>query len=287
MRRTVSTTWEFIITGCGTSHGCPMWGVPGRWSSDPRDRRRRSGALLRGPRGQVVLFDCGPDLAHQMTDPYRDWDGRSYPARCITRCDAVLLTHDHADHCHGINDLRHLNRLMRGDGIAMYGHQPHLEAVRGMFPYCFGAGEDFYSQSRPVLRPVPLADGRTVAVAGLPVTPFAMSHGSAGRTTGFRCGSLAYLTDIKALPPEADALLQGLDLLALGMLRAEPHPTHQCWDEAQAVIARLRPRRTVLIHMAPEVVFAEWIARLPSDVAMAVDGWNTTLDIPEAACTAP
>lgn len=267
--------WEFTITGCGTSHGSPMWGRPDWWSDDPRDRRRRSGAFLRGPQGQVLLFDCGPDLAHQMTDPYRDWDGRSYPARCLVRCDGVLLTHDHADHCHGINDLRHLNRLMRGGGIAIHGERGHLDQLEAMFPYCFGAGEDTYAMSKPTLRTVALRDGETTMVAGMPVTPFAMSHGPAGRTTGYRCGPMAYCTDVKELPAAAEPLLRGLDLLALGVLRDEPHPTHQCWDEAMAVIARLRPRRTVLIHMGPEVRHAAWEPRLRPDLALAVDGWTT------------
>lgn len=272
--------WEFTITGCGTSHGNPMWGVPEWWSEDPRDRRRRSGAMLRGPAGEVVLFDCGPDLAHQMTDPYRDWDGRSYPRRCVTRCDAVLLTHVHADHCHGLNDLRHLDRLMRGGAIPILGHEPHLAELRSMFPYCFGAGTDTYHHSRPNLACVPLADGQPVAVAGLPVTAFAMSHGPAGRTTGFRVGRLAYCTDVKELPRDADPLLAGLDLLALGVLRDQPHPTHQSWDEAMAVITRLRPRRTVLMHMGPEVRYAAWEARLPPGVALACDGWTATVELP-------
>jgi len=283
MHHPVASTWEFIITGCGTSHGNPMWGMPAWWSDDPRDRRRRSGAVLRGPAGQVVLLDCGPDLAHQMTDPYRDWDGLSYPKRCITRCDGVLLTHDHADHCHGINDLRHLNRLMRADGIPIYGQRDHLDAVMTMFPYCFGAGVDTYAMSKPQLRAIAVADGIPFQVAGLPVTAFAMNHGPAGRTTGFRCGPLAYLTDFKMLPAAADALLQGLDLLALDMLRAEPHPTHLNWDEAQAVIARLRPRRTVLIHMGAEVRFEAWAGLLPAGVEMAVDGWRTSIAVEEAA----
>src|SRR3954466_15505408 len=102
--------WELIITGCGTSHGNPPWGLPGAWSEDPRDRRRRSGALLRGPRGQVLLIDAGPDLMYQLRDPDLTWDGVTYPTGSVVRCDGVLLTHDHADHVNGLNDLRHLNR---------------------------------------------------------------------------------------------------------------------------------------------------------------------------------
>jgi phosphoribosyl 1,2-cyclic phosphate phosphodiesterase len=274
----IMASWEFTITGCGTSHGNPMWGVPDWWSCDPRDRRRRSGAFLRGPDGQIVLFDCGPDLAHQMTDPYRDWDGLSYPARCITRCDAVLLTHEHADHCHGLNELRHLQRLMRGADIPIYGWEPHLDSVRAMFPYCFGAGIDTYRMSKPTLRTAELADNQSHAIARLPVTPFAMSHGSAGRTTGFRCGTMAYCTDMKELPTSCDPMLADLELLVLGVLRDELHPTHQNWEEAMAVLARLKPRRCVFTHLGPEVRYADWQARLPPGVELAVDGWTTRID---------
>ena len=275
--------WTFVITGCGTSHGNPPWGEPAWWSNDPRDARRRSGAMLFGPAGEVVLIDTGPDLLHQLRDPYRRWDGITYPVDGVTRCDAVLLTHDHADHSHGINDLRHVNRLMRratgrSESLPVCGNAEHLTRLQSMFPYCFGQGEEFYSLASPALVARALPDDGWVEIAGLPVLPFAMSHGPAGRTTGFRIGAMAYLTDLKELPAAADQHLRGLDLLVLDMLRAELHPTHLCWDEAQAVIARLQPRRTVLTHMGHEVRFREWEARLPPTVAMAVDGWRTTVD---------
>jgi phosphoribosyl 1,2-cyclic phosphate phosphodiesterase len=267
-------TWELVITGCGTSHGNPPWGRPDQWSDDPRDARRRSGALLRGPQGQCVLIDCGPDLAHQLRDPFRTWDGLCYPRDCITRVDAVLLTHDHADHSHGINDLRHVNRLMAMRTIPIYGHPEHLEVMRQMFPFCFssGGGELAYVGFRPTLSLVGMPDAQVQVIADLPVTAFAMSHGPAGRTTGFRCGNLAYLTDLKELPRDADALLQGLDLLVLDMLREQPHETHLCWAEAQRIIERLRPTHTVLTHMGHEVRYGEWQARLGTGVSMAVDG---------------
>jgi len=264
--------WELVITGCGTSHGNPPWGQPGWWSDDRRDHRRRSGALIRGPAQQCLLIDCGPDLAHQLRDPFRTWDGHSYPVDCITRIDAVLLTHDHADHSHGINDLRHVNRLMAMRTIPIYGNAQHLHDIRAMFPFCFGSGELAYVGYRPTLELVEMVDEQRIFIADLPVTAVAMSHGPAGRTTGFRCGDMAYLTDLKELPASADAVLQGLDLLALDMLREHPHETHLCWGEAQAIIERLRPRRTVLIHMGHEVRFAEWQPRLPAGVVMAVDG---------------
>ncbi len=273
-------SWQIVITGCGTSHGNPPWGYPAMWSSDPKDLRRRSGAVLIGPKGQTLLIDCGPDLMHQMRDPHRDWDGLGYPARCITRCDGVLLTHDHADHSHGINDLRHLNRLMKGQSIPVYGHPDHLERLVAMFPFCFGSRDELYHMGSPSLVARELSDDVPTGICGLETIPFAMSHGPGGRTTGFRCGTLAYLTDLKELPSSADRHLRGLDLLVLDMLREEPHPTHLCWAEAEAVIRRLAPKHTVLTHMGHEVRHAEWARRLPPDVVMAWDGWSGVFTAP-------
>ena len=278
------STWRIVITGCGTSHGNPLWGVPDQWSTDPRDRRRRSGAMLLGPSGQVVLIDLGPDLMYQLRDPFADWDGLSYPAKAIRRCDGVLLTHCHADHSHGINEMRHLNRLMRRDGggrvpVDIYGFPGHMEELRAMFPYCFGDGTaGGYQHGAPALRTVAVLDGQPFTTAGLTVVPMELSHGPAGRTTGFRVGGLAYLTDLKALPEASITYLADLDLLVLDMLREEPHPTHFCWSEAEALIARLRPRRTVLTHMGPEVRWAAWQERLPPGVVMAIDGWTAEFD---------
>ena len=268
--------WEIVITGCGTSHGNPPWGYPEHWSDDPKDLRRRSGAVLIGPDGQVLLIDAGPDLMHQMRDPYRTWTGPGYPAGCITRCDGLLLTHVHADHSHGLNELRHFNRLMDGASIPIYGYQEHLDYLQGMFPYCFGDRDAVYHSAAPSLLTRPLQDGVPTVISGLTVVAFPMSHGMAGRTTGFRCGAMAYLTDLKGLPPRSEALLGGLELLVLDMLRDEPHPTHLCLAEAEAIIARLAPRRTVLTHLGHEVRWAELSARLPRGVEAAFDGWHAT-----------
>lgn len=273
-------TWELIITGCGTSHGNPAWGYPEHWSEDPRDHRRRSGAVLKGPQGEVVLIDAGPDLMHQLRDPYKQVRDYSYPKDCITRCDAVLLTHDHADHCHGLNDLRHLNRIMRTE-IPIYGHRSHLEAVQQMFPYCFADADAIYTRGSPALQAVPLHDGEELHIAGLPVLQFPMEHGPAGRTSGFRINGMAYLTDLKTISAESLAYLQGLDLLVLDMLRDTLHPTHLAWSEAQELLERIQPQRCILTHMGHEVLYAEWEERMPANVVMAYDGYHVAIEVPD------
>jgi len=264
-----------VITGCGTSHGNPPWGYRELWSEDPRDHRRRSGAALLGPRGAVILIDTGPDLAHQLRDPYKEQRDTSYPERCIVRCDGVLLTHDHADHTHGLNELRHLNRLMRGTGITIHGCHGHLDQLRAMYPYCFGDGSSGgYHLAAPLLETIHRPDHVTFTVCNLPITPFAMDHGPSGRVTGYRIGSLAYCTDCKSIPEDSLSWIADCELLVLDMLRAEPHVSHYCWEDAEALIMRVRPRRTVLVHMGHEVRYAEWADRLPPGVELAYDGWH-------------
>ncbi len=269
--------WKLVITGCGTSHGSPPWGWREVWSEDPRDFRRRSGAILYGPHGQRILIDTGPDLMYQLRDPYKNWDGNSYPEDCITRCDGVLITHTHADHTHGINELRHLNRLMRTHGkkksITLYGYDKDLAELRTQFAYCFADPDKAYTLGAPVLATQALAEAVPIDIAGLPVCSFAASHGAAGRVSIFRFGkSCGYLTDIKSLPIAVDTHLQHLDVLFINMLREAEHPTHACWAETEAIIKRLQPKQTVLIHMGHEVRYAEWEKRLPDNVQLACDG---------------
>ncbi|TVR13672.1 MAG: MBL fold metallo-hydrolase [Planctomycetota bacterium] len=272
--------WTLVITGCGTSHGNPPWGVPELWSSDPRDLRRRSGAALLGPAGQVLLIDCGPDLMQQLRDPFANWDGVGYPEQCICRCDGVLLTHAHADHSHGLNDLRHINRLMGGGGITLYGSAEHLDEVQAMFPYCFGRTNAYYHQGNPVLQTQAVDIGQQYHVGDLPVTPWPVEHGPAGLVLAWGLGDRAgYITDAKTIGAQTRSAMRGKDLLVLNMLQEDPHVSHLNWQECYEVLEDLRPRRAVLTHMGYSVRWQEWQDRLPPGVELAYDGWHDTFEV--------
>lgn len=271
--------WRLVILGCGTSHGNPQWGCPAQWSADPKDARRRAGAALLGPTGQIVLIDCGPDLVDQCRDPFKKWDGKKYPEDSLNRCDAVLLTHDHADHLHGLNDLRHLTRLMGGRGIPIYAYGRYLSEAQRMFPYAFGLGSGLeaapqhYRYSLPVLIPKPIAPSQVFSVAGIAVESVMVSHGPAGPVAAWRMWDrVGYCTDCKVIPPRSMERLKGLDLLVITMLQSKAHPTHMNFAETMSMLEYLKPRRAVLTHLGPDVIYSTWQDRLPGFVSIAYDG---------------
>lgn len=260
--------WQMVITGCGTSHGNPVFGLPDRWSTDPRDQRRRTAAILR--RGtESILIDCGPDLLAQLRDPYCTWDGMQYPQYAVTSTLGVLMTHEHADHSHGINDLRLLNRLQKKP-VPVHADQEHLDLLMRQFEYCF-AGDDTGAW-RPGLVGHAFRVGDRLTIDGWPIQTVPLQHGPAGPVTGFRFGDLAYLTDVKTVLTGAWQHLEDLDTLVLGVLREEPHATHLSVSEALEVVQRLRPRRTVFTHLGLEVRYADLAAKLPVGIEPAFDG---------------
>lgn len=245
------------ILGCGSAGGVPSisrgWGACD--PAEPRNRRRRPSILVEHA-GTRVLVDSSPDCRQQLLDAG------------IRQLDAVLYTHDHADHVHGIDDLREVNRAM-GKPLPIFAAGDVLETIRQRFPYVLGEVGEGQSIFKPMLLPH-LIDG-PFTVGALDVVPFDQDHGY-GRTTGYRFGKLAYSTDVVELPETSFAALAGIEVWIVGCLTYEPHPTHAHLAKVLEWIDRIGPRRAILTHMAPGLDFATLSARLPAHVEAGWDG---------------
>lgn len=248
---------RLTFLGTGTSMGVPVIGCRCAVcsSSDPYNKRLRTSALLEVDRLNI-LFDAGPDLRQQALS-----------AR-LARLDAVLLTHAHADHIAGLDDLRPLNFAQRAS-IPLYGTARTMAAIRERFGYAFADMSE--GSTRPLLDLVEI-DGTSVFQIGpVKVKPLDVRHGT-WMITGFRIGGLGYVTDASAIPQESLAHLRDLDLLVLNALRVRPHPTHLSLSQALEVIDELGPRRALLVHMTHDLDHRTINATLPEHVRLAYDG---------------
>lgn len=253
------------ILGCGSSGGVPR--VGSGWGacdpSDPKNRRRRCSILVEqeGHAGTTTLLvDTSPDLREQLLDAG------------VTRLDAVLYTHEHADHTHGIDDLRPLAIHMRRR-VPIYADEQTGTLLRDRFRYCFRTPPG--SPYPPILEEFPIDRDRSVVIDGpggsIAAAPFVMQHG-AGTALGFRFGDLAYASDVSAMPDESVAQLESLDVLILDALRYTPHPTHFSVSESLAFIERVRPRRAILTNLHTDLDHGELTSELPPNVEAAFDG---------------
>ncbi|RAI29645.1 MBL fold metallo-hydrolase [Rhodoplanes serenus] len=253
------------ILGCGSSGGVPRpalgWGVCD--PTNPRNRRRRCSILVDrdddGGRTRV-LVDTSPDLREQLLDADVEW------------LDGVLFTHEHADHTHGIDDLRGLF-MHRRRRLDLYLDEPTWRVMFSRFGYCFVTPPG--SQYPPIANEHRIAPGEPVTIqgAGGPITalPFRQNHGDID-SLGFRFGGIAYSSDLVVLPEESAALLHGLDLWIVDALRDKPHPSHFSVDQALAWIDRLKPKRAILTNLHSDLDYEDLKARLPDNVEPAYDG---------------
>lgn len=255
---------ELLILGSGTSVGVPTIGCDCTVcrSTNPRNQRRRSSAAIFSETGQTLLIDTGPDLRSQALD------------NDLRRVDAVLYTHTHADHLHGIDELRMYNYLQRAS-LPIYALGEHLATIKQRFGYIFEEGGQL-GGGKPRLIPHELSPLSPLTLCGLRVTPLLLEHGHLPGL-GFRLNDLAYLTDVSRVPESSLAALQGLKVLVLGVLRYRAHSTHFCLGEALELISRLSPERTLLTHMNHE--FDDDILRreLPAGIEPAYDGLRLKL----------
>jgi phosphoribosyl 1,2-cyclic phosphate phosphodiesterase len=251
---------RLTFLGTGTSFGVPQIGCDCAVcrSTDPRDRRTRSGALLETDTGNILL-DTPPELRLQLL------------TAGISKVDAVLYTHEHADHINGIDDLR-IFSVRRRDPLPIYGPRETLDRLRASFNYIFDDEvRPYEGTSKPALEMHAIEPGRAVSVAGVTMLPLAFRHGHL-RVFGYRFGNLAYITDVKAVPGAEREQLQGLDVLVLNALWWRPHPTHLSIAEAVQTAQALGARRTYLTHLTHETGHAELAAQLPHGIAPAYDG---------------
>jgi phosphoribosyl 1,2-cyclic phosphate phosphodiesterase len=264
---------SFTILGCGSSGGVPRLGEgSGDWGdcdpANPKNRRRRCSLLVtrEGPEGRTrVLIDTTPDMRDQLLDAG------------VGILDAVVYTHSHADHMHGIDDLRQVVYNLR-HRLAVWADGPTQEALLSRFGYAFVQPE---GSPYPSILDLHTIDGPlTISGAGGPVTltPFRVGHGSMD-ALGFRIADLAYLPDAVEIPEESWPVLEHLDCWIVDALRRKPHPTHAHLAMTLDWIARARPARAILTNMHNDLDYATLGAELPAHVAPAFDGMSVTYDI--------
>jgi phosphoribosyl 1,2-cyclic phosphate phosphodiesterase len=264
-------TLTVTILGCGSSAGVPRpalgWGACD--PKNPKNRRRRCSLLVEARAGNGVtriLVDTSPDLREQLLDAQVDW------------LDAVLFTHEHADHTHGIDDLRSLV-IHRRRLIDVYADERTSRILHARFGYCFVQPPG--SEYPPLLTEHRLVAGGALRIAGeggpVHVLPFLQEHGGAP-SLGFRFGPVAYSCDLSGLPPESVEMLAGLDLWIVDALRHRPHPSHLSLEQSLAWIERIGPKRAILTNMLADLDYDTLRARLPPHIEPAFDGLTVALN---------
>ncbi len=273
---------EFIILGSGTSAGVPIIGCDCAvcHSTDPRDKRTRSGAAIRFTDSlgeqRVVLIDTSPDLREQAL------------RHRLSRCDGILFTHNHVDHTFGLDDVRRFNAVMRAP-IDIYADRRTMEFLHRVYRHIFDRQENindsFVASLIPhLIEPDP---SHPIDIHGLRFTPLPLLHGRLP-VVGYRIEAigpdrqiaavqpgplpLAYCTDLSAVPPETWPHLSGLCTLILDMLRYRQHPTHLTVDQAVDIAGRVGAGRTWFTHMTHDIRHDDLDARLPPGMALSFDG---------------
>lgn len=260
---------RLTFLGTGTSFGIPVVGCRCATctSDDPRDHRTRHGALLTTAQGRL-LVDTPPELRLQLL------------REGVESVDAVWYTHLHADHVHGIDDLRICSLRAQGRPVPAYVPEDDRASLEARFPYIFDAdAAPPPGSSRPEIRLRTYRTGQTETILGRDFVPLAVPHGPM-TVHGFRTGPLGYVTDAKRLPPKAMEGLEGVRILVLNALWfGNPHPSHFNVEEAVAAAAEVGAERTYLTHLTHRVRHRELLEWLPPEVRPAHDG--LTVEFPD------
>lgn len=254
---------KVTILGCATSTGVPIIGCPCPvcTSNNPKNIRTRCSVFIES-NGQNILIDSSTDLRFQAL------------REGITRLDAVLYTHSHADHTHGIDDLRTFN-FINNMVIPCYGNELTINNLKNNFGYIFNNIHS--SGGKPKLE-LNIVES-DFSFEGINITPVEISHAK-WMILGYRIGDFAYLTDCSDIPAESIEKLKGLDLLILSALRYREHPAHFSIEQAVEVAEKLNPKLTVFTHMGHEVDYDKLLNELPDNIVPAYDGMEIELDQP-------
>ncbi|MGE4527492.1 MAG: MBL fold metallo-hydrolase [Rhodospirillaceae bacterium] len=256
---------KITVLGSGSAAGVPM--ISAGWGrcdpEEPKNHRLRASVLVESE-GATILVDTGPDLRQQLLNAK------------VRRLDGILYTHAHADHTHGIDEVREINRAMRA-AIPVWGMDSTLMSLRNRFDYAFNGFENITSPDVIIYHPwliphvIDTADPQPFTIGKVEVAPFLQDHGWES-SLGFRFGNFAYSTDVTALSENAFAILEGVGVWIVGCLTERPHTTHADLQTVLQWVKRLRPRRTILTHMGIGLDYAMLKASLPPGVEPGYDG---------------
>ena len=247
---------QLTMLGVGSSAGTPAVGCGCATciSTDTRNKRTRCSSLITLDSGENILIDTGPDLRNQAL------------RENIKRVDAVLYTHTHADHLHGIDDLRAFCQIQRKQ-IPLYAKADAVAHITQKFGYVLREPSDFWEM--PVLR-IQSVEAPFV-LFGTQITPIPVLHGKS-HIFGYRVGNIAYLTDVSEIPESSMALLQDLDILLLDCLRETTHPTHINMEQSLAYISRIKAKQSYMIHMTHDLEYSTLTNQLPKGIFVGFDG---------------
>ena len=245
---------QLTMLGVGSSAGTPVVGCSCETctSDNPRNKRTRCSSLITLDSGENILIDTGPDLRNQAL------------REGIKRVDTVLYTHTHADHLHGIDDLRAFCVLQRKQ-IPLYAKEDAVTHITQKFGYTLREPSDFWEM--PVLRAETIE--APFELFGVKVTPIPVMHGRS-QIFGYRIGNMAYMTDVSEIPESSFLLLENLDIVLLDCLREQSHPTHINIEQSLAYLSRINAKQSYMIHMTHELEYATLTNKLANKQAKNV-----------------
>lgn len=252
-------SFTLTILGSGTSTGVPVPTCPCKVcrSQHPRNQRLRASAWVQ-IQGKNFLIDTSTDLRLQAL------------RQKIPRVDAVLYTHPHADHVHGIDELRCFNYVQR-QSIPLYGNSWTFTELQGRFGYIFKPGPVEGGGIPQLTLKLFDPNDQSIDVCGVPIIPISVPHGSK-ECVGYRFESVAYITDCSYIPSSSLDRLRELSVLVLDCVRLKPHRTHLNLEQALEIVSELKPRKTYLTHLGHEMDYRKWVKELPKGVFFAYDG---------------